>query len=252
MPEARYIYSIIQADSEDEEKDLGTGVEEEPLHILTEEGVGAIYHECEPEPYESQNEEKAKEWVKQHQQSVTRSRLKFDSILPMTFDTIFKTESKLRDFLKQNKEEIEEKINELRGKREYGVKIYCDESKLTGETGPEEKESEEKASGAQYFEKKKKEKQEKKKKEEEIKEMAKDYWKKIKKHVSKLKQAKAKESKLGEEEPGIKILSVSCLARDKELDEVKEVLEEINEEEGVKVKFTGPWPPYSFVGELGD
>jgi hypothetical protein len=43
------------------------------------------------------------------------------------------------------------------------------------------------------------------------------------------------------------LINLSCLVDKERSKELGEELEKINEEKGFAVRFTGPWPPYSFV-----
>ena len=44
------------------------------------------------------------------------------------------------------------------------------------------------------------------------------------------------------------IMNLSCLVYKDSHTELGEELGKINQLEGFSVRFTGPWPPYSFVG----
>jgi hypothetical protein len=46
------------------------------------------------------------------------------------------------------------------------------------------------------------------------------------------------------------ILNLSCLVHKNRLNAVANTLRQFNQQEGLAVRFTGPWPPYSFVSEL--
>jgi hypothetical protein len=45
------------------------------------------------------------------------------------------------------------------------------------------------------------------------------------------------------------ILKLSCLASREQAGSLGQELERIGKVEGMFVRFTGPWPPYSFVGK---
>ena len=44
------------------------------------------------------------------------------------------------------------------------------------------------------------------------------------------------------------LLNVSCLSDEEQVKKLGDVLEDIGQGEDHLVRFTGPWPPYSFVG----
>jgi len=45
------------------------------------------------------------------------------------------------------------------------------------------------------------------------------------------------------------LLNLSCLVAKEKIDSLGEELEKINNMEGFSIRFTGPWPPYSFVAK---
>ena len=47
------------------------------------------------------------------------------------------------------------------------------------------------------------------------------------------------------------LLNLSLLVRKENVSSLGQVLDAIQAEEGVEVRFTGPWPPYSFVAKKG-
>ena len=71
----------------------------------------------------------------------------------------------------------------------------------------------------------------------------KDFYARIKKCVDEIKVEKAKKT----DEERQMLMNLSCLVHKKKSKELGEELERINEQEGFSVRFTGPWPPYSFV-----
>ncbi len=46
------------------------------------------------------------------------------------------------------------------------------------------------------------------------------------------------------------VANLSCLVKKNRLPELGETLAIIQQHDGFTVDFTGPWPPYSFVGQL--
>ena len=47
------------------------------------------------------------------------------------------------------------------------------------------------------------------------------------------------------------IANVSLLVADDRVQEIGAILHEVGEEPGVEVRFTGPWPPYTFATTVG-
>ena len=73
----------------------------------------------------------------------------------------------------------------------------------------------------------------------------KDFYSRIRKHVDDVRVEKAKQADQGWQ----MILNLSCLICREAHTELGEELDKINQMDGFSVRFTGPWPPYSFVGD---
>ena len=84
------------------------------------------------------------------------------TLIPMRFCTLYRTEERIRDMLEQHHADFIQALTRLGGKREWGVKVYCDSQALAqrvGQVSDRVKELEvemaTKSSGAAYFMKKK-------------------------------------------------------------------------------------------------
>ena len=71
----------------------------------------------------------------------------------------------------------------------------------------------------------------------------KDFYEKIKKCVDEIKVEKTKKL----EENKQMLMNLACLLSKEKSKILGEELEKINNIKGFFVRFTGPWPPYSFV-----
>ena len=247
MSQSKYTYCFVGVDSEAAEgRSVGTGVENEPAYVHVIDGLGAVVHDCSPEAYDTDDREQAEEWVTQHNHTIERAASEFGSVLPMTFDTIFESESGVREFLATYDDQITTRLSILAGTEEYGVRIYCQEELLvdgaeastdTGETG-----------GLEYFEEMKREEQRKAEIAESMKDRFQEYFRRINAVVDEITEGDLED----DDDRGRNVLTASCLVDEEHTSGLKNELGEINDEEGVEVVFTGPWLPYTFVGSLGE
>jgi uncharacterized protein YajQ (UPF0234 family) len=146
---------------------------------------------------------------------------------------------------------LREKIEKIRGKKEYGVQIFYIPSVMSERIVEEceeikkiEEEMESKGPGAAYMYKQKLETAIKKEIESRMVSYFKDFYERIKEHVEEIKIEKTK--KTGEKDKQM-IMNLSCLVAMDKYKELGSELEEIDKEEVFSVRFTGPWPAYSFV-----
>lgn len=71
----------------------------------------------------------------------------------------------------------------------------------------------------------------------------KDFYKKIAEQAVEVKVEKTRQNQNGKP----MLLNLSCLVPKDNVQRLGTVLDEIQSQDGFTVRFTGPWPPYSFV-----
>ncbi|ELY67255.1 gas vesicle protein GvpL [Natronococcus jeotgali] len=248
MIESKYTYCIVSATDEDRQT-LGTGIDEEPVSVFVQDGIGAVVHDCPSEAYDTDDRSQAETWVKQHNRTIERAANAFGTPLPMTFDTIFEDESSLRTFLVKHQSQIRSRLDVLAGTEEYGVRIYCEEDVLLKESDPvSDSPDSSDIGGMAYFDQKKREKQRRQEIAENTKSRFQSYFPRIESVVDEITEEDLEREN---DDRGRNVLTASCLVAEGEIDGLKQVLGDIDDEPGVEVVFTGPWHPYSFVGSLG-
>jgi len=254
MTEGRYVYCIVESSQKAE---LGNiGIDGSRVYAIPYQNICAIVHNSPSKPYESKDDEVVKNWVIKHETVIERAWEKLGTVLPFGFDTIIKAdegkdpEEIVKYWLESDYQSLKEKLDKVRGKAEYAVQVSWDTkviSQLLTEKDEElEKLSEEiksKPKGAAYMYKQKLEKLLRGKLEREGEKYFKEFYGRIKEYTDEIKIEKLKK----DEEQRQMIMNVSCLADKKDVKALGDELDKINNMEGFFVRFTGPWPPYSFV-----
>lgn len=249
--QARYVYCIGQFNAEQTKQKTNqnwTGVNGSRVRTIKVGALRAVVHDCKPKPYATKNPEKAKKWIIEHQNVVDKLLQETAAVVPFTFDTIFKKEKQLVDFLKLNKEKLKEKLRKLEGKREFGVKILYDVAPAEEQTENEkidqlkEIENVEKESrGKAYFLKRKFEREASAKQQNELKATFEEFYKKISVFGEIIVEKNREENE---------VANFSCLIPLENVEKLGRSLDEINNLKRFTVRFTGPWPPYSFAPRL--
>jgi len=253
--QGRYLYCV--ADS-GERVSMGTiGIDGNKVHTIPYRDICAVVHECPAEPYQSADREIVNSWVLAHQKVVDEAWEKWGTVLPLGFDTIVidkdgvGAEENVRNWLQSDYDKLKSKMEKVRGKAEYGVQIFWEPQVIVqylADSSPEisqlEEEIKSQPRGVAYLYKQKLENTLKRELESRADQCFRDFYDCIRRHVDNIVVEKTK--------PGYQstqmIMNLSCLlSRDKSA-ELGEELENINSIEGFSVRFTGPWPPYSFVG----
>ncbi|MFQ5873110.1 MAG: GvpL/GvpF family gas vesicle protein, partial [Dehalococcoidia bacterium] len=200
--------------------------------------------------------EVVKGWLITHQKVVDAAWQRWTTVLPLGFDTIIsgqgrgEPEENVRNWLGDDYEGLKRKMERVRGEAEYGVQVFWDRRaiaqdliEMTPEIRRLDEELRSKPRGLAYMYRQKLDRALKKEMEAKADQCFKDFYHRIKQHVDDLKVEKTKKA----DEERQMIMNLSCLVYKDKCTELGEELEGIDKMEGFSVRFTGPWPPYSFV-----
>jgi hypothetical protein len=234
------------------------GIEDNNVYTVSIKDIGAVVHSCEAKPYKTEDKEKAGEWILTHQYVIDLATKEFGTVIPLTFDTIFKGDDEtVQQWLREEYRELKTMLERLEGKAEYGVQVFVENDFF--EKAPEEneeiwklkKEIENKPKGAAYLLQKKLERKLELERKVLADKHAKNLYNEIKKLVDDVKLDSIKKEVSEKWKGKQMILNLACLAHKDKIQNLGNMLGEVDEREGFAVRFTGPWPPYSFVGEIG-
>jgi len=252
--EGNYLYGVADGG---EQTSLGKiGIEGHEVYTIPYQDLCAVVHKCPAQPYTMEDQAVLQQWVITHHHVVHLAWERFGTILPSGFGTIIKSDEggdpqeTVRAWLRQEYESLQKKIERVRGKAEYGVQIFWDPkiiAEMLMEESPHLKTLSEqvkaKPKGAAYLYQQRLERALKVEIEVEAAAYVKDFYQRIKKQVDDLWVEKPK--KMDNEKQ--MLLNLSCLVDRERYKALGEELEKIEQIDGFSVRFTGPWPPYSFV-----
>ncbi len=253
----RYVYGIALGK---EVVRLGKiGIDDNEVYTLPYKDLCAVVHDCPPEPYQSQDDETVKGWVRVHQSVLDEAKERFGTIIPLGFDTILQPQDDttppdqvVKDWIKEDYERLHTVMEKIRGKDEYGVQVSYEPKvarELIAEQNEEIKKIKEematKSPGMAYMYKQKLENVVKAEMDKLADEWFKDFYDRIKGHTDDIVVEKTKKM----DKDKVMLLNLSCLMARGNVDSLGEELEKIDNMEGFSVRFTGPWPPYSFVAK---
>ncbi|MBI2848807.1 MAG: GvpL/GvpF family gas vesicle protein [Chloroflexi bacterium] len=253
--DGRYLYGV--ADSGDTVSLGKIGLEGNEVYTIPFRDLCAVVHDCPAEPYKSDDQERVQAWVLAHQRVVETVWERWGVVLPSGFDTILRGGAEadvgqyVRRWLEEEYEGLKQKIEHLRGKAEYGVQVFWDPEVIArnvAETSPEIKSLEEeiraKPRGLAYMYRQRLESLLKKEMEAKADRYFKEWYSQMRRHTDDLRVEKIKKAEHGRQ----MIMNLSCLVPSEAYTELGEELDRISQMDGISVRFTGPWPPYSFLG----
>lgn len=248
VTEAHYLYCVVSCR---EKMSLGEiGIEGNRVYTIPYQTLSAVAHVCAPQAYVSQDEAVVKAWVLAHQKVVETAWERFGTVIPFGFDVIVKgSELRVLDWLKENYRELLEKLARLKGKAEYGVQIGWDHrvilEKIT-QTDRQTRELQRKIQslpeGTAYLYEQKLQQLLKQKLTQQAEHYFKDFYERIRNSVEDVRV-----ERLSKDKDRQMLANLSCLAEKDAPRSLGEALDRIQAMNGFFVRFTGPWPPYSFV-----
>ena len=226
-----------------------------PVHALRYQDLAALAHTCPPEPYQ-RSEEQVRGWIAAHNAVVEEAWESADSVLPMGFDAIVRedarrsAEANLVGWLTEHHAALRGRLRALAGRAEVGVQVFWNLETLAGagaagapETGP-------RARGRAFFAQQQHRRQLRERLERKADAECRRYFGHIAAladdvQVNKLRPVTGHQSRQ-------MVLNLSALLARESIPRLGDYLETVSEEQAVEVRFTGPWPPYSFTGAFGN
>lgn len=255
--EARYLYCIVHSTSAVGQKEsLGNiGIEKQAVYTIPYKNIAAVVHSCQPVPYHSKDRTQAEGWVLEHGYVIDQATKRYESILPISFDVILREgDSQIEQWLGRNYEPLWKQLDSLRGKAEYTVQIFYDYDCLKArilmadqELNDMQKRIENESKGKAYLLSKKLDQTLKRGVSAEAGRLVEEFLVQISEQSDRL-AVNDKPSWIPENFRDKKLLaSYSCLVHKDKVDRLGEILDAINSLQGFRVRFTGPWAPFSFV-----
>jgi len=246
--EGVYLYCVARQGLREELGDIG--IEGSSVYVLPFRDICAVVHRCPAEPYRSTDQEKAKMWVLAHQYVLDLATERFGTVIPFSFDTILRGgEPVMESWLKDEYSRLKGTLEQLRDRAEYGVQVYVDESHIdkaisgNPEISTLRENLENKPRGTAYLLRRVLEHRIKPLRDLEAGAIAQE----IHKGIADFSEEVMLEKNDAPEKGKLMILKLACLVKKENLMPLGKFLGDVNGKDGLTVRFTGPWPPYSFV-----
>ena len=183
---------------------------------------------------------------------------RFGGVVPLKFGTVIvgkngkSASDNLKEWLKEGKERLEKTWELVKGKKEYGIRIYYQKKQLvseleeTGELSAIKRSIGEKSAGVAYLLEGKLKSETAELLRAKVHQFKSAFYERLKGVTDNLVVNKSKLAINGE---GDLLLNVSVLVRENEITFIKESLEKYADD-GFSYHLVGPFAPYSFVENI--
>ncbi|RRJ29546.1 gas vesicle protein GvpL [Halocatena pleomorpha] len=268
IKEGRYLYCAVSIP--DQKPDFSvTGVDDEPTTLIPIDDVGVVVHECN-NLYDTDEVDLLRKWLLQHQQVVDAVGERFGTPLPFRFDTIIQgNDDRVREWAYEEADALSRYLDTLSGLWEYHIDVMIEDNEL--EAGLEERDERlqelttrinDSGSGdgtnflleKQYNQRlatlKRRRRDERAR---TLRNRLSDITYEIHDRDTGERSINLTDSK-GDESDRMtsQLTRLTLLAHENREKEIGDILDDVAAEPGVTVRFTGPWPPYTFTPAIGD
>lgn len=261
VSDGRYLYCVVDTTSSEPATLSTTGVDDNPVYVVEADGVGAVVHDCET-VYETEDLEQVKRWLLTHQQVVDAASDAFGTPLPMRFDTVLEGgDASLERWLEDHYEGIRDELASFAGVWEYRINLLWDSAPFEETIADQDdrlrelrQRQQQSGAGKQFLLEKQYEQRLQKLKRERRTELTEQLEEVITPVVNDLTEQDTNtplhdEHSSDEKE---KIVRFAVLADEDDETALGDRLDTFVEHEGVEIRFTGPWPPYTFAPDIGE
>ena len=244
---ARYLYCVLPAyDAAPAVR--APALDGGPVHSIRHRDIAVLAHACAPEPYQG-SEAEVCSWIAAHNAVIEEAWKAAGTVLPMSFDVIVRgnpgrsAEANVAGWLAEHHAALSRRLQALRGRVEVGVQILRDaENPAAGEAGAAES-PQARPRGHAYFARHHQRREHRERLERDAEAVFRRHGEMLAAlvedvHVNKLRPVRGK----------MMMLNLSLLTDQAGLLQIGDYLEQVSQEAEAEVRFTGPWPPYSFAG----
>lgn len=268
IKEGRYLYCAVSIPNEEPDFSV-TGIDDEPTDLLAVDDVGLVVHECN-DLYDTDEVDLLRKWLLQHQQVVDAVGERFGTPLPFRFDTIIQgNDDRVREWAREQVDALSDHLDMLSGFWEYHVDATIEEHEL--EAGLEAKDEQlreittrmdesEAGGGTNFLLKKQYNQRLAQLKRRRCDERARALCDRLADIVYEVHDRDISQQSIDltdseddkDDQMTTQLAQLTLLAHEDREEEIGDILDDVAAEPGVTVRFTGPWPPYTFTPSIGD
>lgn len=268
IKEGRYLYCAVSIPNRESDFSV-TGVDNEPTALIAIDDVGLVVHECN-NLYDTDEGDLLRKWLFQHQQVVDAVGERFGTPLPFRFDTIIRgNDDRVREWAHEQADALSRHLDTLSGFWEYHVDVTIEEHKL--EAGLEARDEqlreittridESETDGGTNFLLEKQYNQrlavlKRRRRDERARTLCDrltDTAYEVHDRDNGQRSINLADSTDDEDNRMTSQLArLTLLAHEDREEEIGDILDDVAAKPGVTVRFTGPWPPYTFTPAIGD
>lgn len=252
-----YLFCVVSLGEDDPAAFETEGIDGQPARLVAGDGVGAVVQRCES-LFDSDDPDTVKEWLLDHQRTVDAAGEAFGTPLPFRFDTILRgDEGVVREWLDDERDALSEALAAVEGRWEYRVELVEVGSPPEAELRADDErlrelheELEGASEGAAFL----KRKQYDERLQTLQRQRREDVLAELESRLARIAAAVQPVDASSSASPiggGRKGPRLALLADDDLETAIGDAIEDVVDA-GAEVRYTGPWPPYTFTPAFGE
>lgn len=256
----RYLYCVVQLPETEPTEFSTTGVDGEQTSVLTVGEIGVVVHECNA-LYDTSDVDLVRKWLLEHQNVIDTAGERFGTPIPFRFDTILRgDDERVRTWLESEQDTFTSHLDVMAGCWEYRIDVQRDEAALEEELSNDEQLVEleeriaESTAGTSHLLEKQYEQRLESLKQQQRADRTAALTEQLRPMVRDLQDLGQKPAALAPadetdetDETVTREARLAVLAHEEQQRNVDELLDEVAADPGVEIRYTGPWPPYTFT-----
>lgn len=259
--EGRYLYCAVDtADAVGPSIDT-PGVGDGTPYLIERNGVGLVVQAC-SSPYESTEPATVRRWLLQHQAVIDEAGETFGTPLPFRFDTILKgDDDRARAWLDDAADRIADELEAFAQQWEYRIEVLRDQADIADQIATDDdhlaelrEERENAPEGTAFLLDKQYEQEVRGLTERRHRSEMESLAERLRDFATDVRAVDRPAAGLGDERTateGEHRDTLAVLTPERQEGDIGDLLDEHAAQPGVEIRFTGPWPPYTFAPELG-
>lgn len=257
LERGRYLYCVVDLAGVDPDEHEFSGIDDELAYVVEVGDIGAVVHPCQS-LYDSRDLRQLQEWLLAHQRVVDDAGEAFGTPLPFRFDTVIRGDDEtVREWLRSSAGELGEILSEFAGTWEYRIRLNWDEDRLTelALEGDDElaaaQPDDEAGEGTAYLQRKQFEQRLAEARRAHRESLAAEVEETLGDHAIEVEPVTDTTARQFGASGEDSFARFALRTQEERVDAIGDYLDQVANRPGLTVTFTGPWPPYSFVPELG-
>lgn len=252
-PEGVYVYGIIRSLPDGVQKDL-RGVSDMPVRLVEQDGLAALASTVSLSEFGEEGLRRNLEdlgWLEataRAHHAVVDSTAVYTTVVPLGLVTVYRSEERVRGALRARKEEFTAALDRVTGRTEWGVKVYADirQPEAHAPSGEEEAGT---RPGMAYLQRRLTQRNTAEEERRKVMAVAEYIHDRLCDLAFATRLHRPQDPQLSGEQ-GWMLLNAAYLVDDSRIREFRDTVAHLSRlHAGMRVRFTGPWAPYSFAVE---